>query len=285
MLPGDWIEAELPLLEGRSLERRTQTNEIIVAQTIELDGDRLTWNMRSPRRGESWCKLKKPRVGPRGGVLDKFVSLAGKDSPHAVLKLAKEWGVFGICEEHNLPRSHNSTIATGRAGCQPRGSFEESYWEPVRSWFKFAQHFQSILNVAARLHLNKKGTKRDWINIKGDRDDFRKTVSEQRWLIGDQVNALLFVGGVRLSFSWPHHHPSMDYSTGGVENLFGYLALQLALAIGRTDGLATCSACAQSYIPGRQPNANRRTYCLACGRKAAVRDASREYRRRKKRSA
>jgi hypothetical protein len=48
------------------------------------------------------------------------------------------------------------------------------------------------------------------------------------------------------------------------------------------DGVAICLACQRSYIPDRRPDPTRRNYCPSCGRRAAVRDASRAYRERKR---
>ena len=282
-----WVEAGLVRQENEiaTLERPTQTNRLIVPSTTVLDGDRLVWHMRSPQRGESWCKLKQPRIGPRGGVLDEFLSLAGKDDRQDVFQFAREWGVFGICE-HNLPCTHNQAAGTGGTGavpdaCLPRGSFDDVFWEPVEIWFGMAGLFQRILNIASELHQGKKGKSRDWERVKPMLEAEKKSLREQRYWLGTEVDFLLKLGGVELEFSW-RDHPAIVYSTGGLVNLFGYLALQLMLAISRTGGLVNCSNCAGTYIPSRRPNANLRNYCPGCGRKAALRDAARDYRRRQR---
>lgn len=65
---------------------------------------------------------------------------------------------------------------------------------------------------------------------------------------------------------------------------FQAIVLELVLAISNTNGLAVCSACPRSYIPERQPMAGRRNYCPSCRADGIpVRDAAREYRKRKNR--
>ena len=284
--PRPWSAAELLPESTRidSIERPTRAHKIMVPRTIELDDDRLKWDWRAvvhptdAKKRLSWVKLRSPKIGPRGGVLDEFLQLAKQDSPQSVLRFAREWGVLGICE-HDLPHSHNSPISTGGGGCSPRRCSEWVFWEPVNVWFQIAGHFNAILNIAAALHLGRKGKKRDWDLIKPMLDSEGRTLRAERYWLGTEIDAMLKIGDVRPTFSWVHHHPTIKYATGGAwANLFGYLALQLALAVSRTDGLATCSACGRSYMPDRRPNPDRRSYCEDCGLPAAQRDASRAYR-------
>jgi len=83
----------------------------------------------------------------------------------------------------------------------------------------------------------------------------------------------------RLTLRWDEgSSPKVELHSG---NLFDALATQLMLAVGRSSGLAHCSGCGALYFPARQPRVGGRNYCTDCGRRAAMRDASRDHRRRK----
>jgi transposase-like protein len=81
--------------------------------------------------------------------------------------------------------------------------------------------------------------------------------------------------------------PELNWRNGKITfelcggSLFGVLAVQLALAVNRSEGLAVCDGCKKPYIPRRQPRADQRHYCPDCGSKAALRDAQRDQRARK----
>jgi hypothetical protein len=95
------------------------------------------------------------------------------------------------------------------------------------------------------------------------------------------VNQWLQIGGVDIEFAWSGENPEIDLRP---RSLVGALAVQLAFAASRTDGLRICSSCGTAYVPERKPARTRRSYCKACGIKAAQRDAARDYRKRKKES-
>ncbi len=50
----------------------------------------------------------------------------------------------------------------------------------------------------------------------------------------------------------------------------------------KTQGTSTCCACGVVFQPKRPPAAGRSSYCPSCGKKAALRDAARRYRAKKK---
>lgn len=105
--------------------------------------------------------------------------------------------------------------------------------------------------------------------------------SANHFVISRAVNWWLHVGMVRPRLLWGEQAAGIVF---GSNSLFGHLALQLLLAIGKTEGLAVCSNCERIYAPSRQPTAGKRSYCSTCREKGvAVRDAQRDhrYRRRK----
>ena len=105
----------------------------------------------------------------------------------------------------------------------------------------------------------------------------RSRRADQRVLV-DLVNFWLQIGGIQPRFRWGADAPVVFL---GTPCLIGARAVQLLLAISRTDGLAICSACALPYIPTKQRAPNRRRYCPTC--RAAglpLRDAQRAHRTR-----
>jgi hypothetical protein len=102
----------------------------------------------------------------------------------------------------------------------------------------------------------------------------------ERLLLSTVVNGWADIGGLTLRHKWAISGAPRIALAG--HQLFGALAVQLLLAIGRTNGFAHCSACGKQYTPDRRPPPGRRHYCPECGRGAAERDAARDYRRRRK---
>ena len=66
-------------------------------------------------------------------------------------------------------------------------------------------------------------------------------------------------------------------------HLFAALACQLMFAVTRTEGLAICTGCGDSYIPTRKPRVDQRQFCEDCKQRGEpLRLASADYRKRKK---
>jgi hypothetical protein len=163
--------------------------------------------------------------------------------------------------------------------------------EPLAAWQAWSKKAQALINIGARLNQGKVAHVEDWRVIK-DRPDFglfgtepvMESVTDARRELADQLDGWISIGQVRPRISWRKDRArfSLDAVSSG-PNLFGLLALNIAVAIAvghGEQGLAVCSACGLSYIPDRRPNPNRRNYCEECGLKAAMRDASRDYRAR-----
>jgi hypothetical protein len=101
------------------------------------------------------------------------------------------------------------------------------------------------------------------------------------------------MGEVRPRLSWKSAPARWQLDLDAVStgpNLLGILALYIASEIAGTGrGMAFCSSCEQSYSPERRLNPNNRNYCPKCrgvsGKRAARRDASRDFRRREREKA
>jgi hypothetical protein len=167
--------------------------------------------------------------------------------------------------------------------------------EPLYEWRRYARRARGLLNVAAALHVGRVAAVEDWqAALAGWREPGRpKGLSTVPWwkrsvgadgrVVDMVIDLWLFLGNVRPRFSWTDSGSQL--ALGG-DGLVGALALQLMLAISRTDGLAMCSSCGVPYIPFKRPTAARRRYCSKC-RKAGVplRDAQRALRARAQVSA
>jgi hypothetical protein len=183
-------------------------------------------------------------------------------------------------------------------------------WEPIGAWRHYARQARAVLNIAACLHSGRPVATEDvetideWhatvehglaginpetglIDLPSQFPKWEPNYSDMGALVARVIEDWLWAGNVRPIFRWESGAPRMlfgQFGSRGFEKhsgLFAALAMQLALAVGRTDGLAICSACSSAYVPLRRPRADRRNYCPSCGRTAALRDASTRWRLRR----
>jgi hypothetical protein len=96
--------------------------------------------------------------------------------------------------------------------------------------------------------------------------------------LGIAISAWLRMAAITIDVRWLERRPNVSLIGAP---LFGALGVQLMLALTRSDGLAICTSCGEPYVPKRRPSRSRRNYCGSCGRTAAIRDAAREFRRRR----
>lgn len=247
------------------------------APDVALEDDCLVW---SPRGN---FKL----AHPSGKMLERFVALARAPSSR-IAAYANHWGVFGICD-HGLPCSHNPgpvprpimIMAQELPWCEPRGRRAGRAVEPVEIWRGYARKFRAVLNIAARLHQGGTASQEDWreLNIEVRDVTGRWTLARERNRLGVVLNQFLKQAQVGMEFIWKGETPVLSPSGS---DLFGAVVLQIVSAVGRSDGLAICSACSQSYIPSRRPRRDQRSYCGGCRRRQVPqRDAAAAYRRRR----
>jgi len=266
---------------------------ITVPNEIKIDGDRLLWDINGP------CN----QVRTRKDLVLEFADLVSA-SNDSVLKFAQKWGTLELCE-HEKPATHNLIYAPTNVSehfvpqanvfcCYPTGS------ERIEIWLNYARQCHTFLSIAERLHSGGKVRQEEWgvlvddLDLSGGVIDVGPAFAEwlsnparsevQAFALGEFVNRWLELASVRPSFIWedikePAH---ITFRTQSIGKLFAAIAIQLMLAINMSDGPAICSSCAKLYFPERQPRTGEAHYCLSCGRRAAVRDASRRYRQNKK---
>ena len=242
---------------------------------IELAEDAVEWRWQP---GKELPAL----VEPTHELLDEFLMLQDATDDE-ILSFAQRWGVLEICEHGYFSAAPDACLTR-----DPRAEWiARTVREPLAIWRSVVARFRGTLNVAAALQLGDVPDIGLWELASPDGARHLTYVREQEWWtlhaermqLAEDIDEWIRIGGVRPSFRY-----NLETETIDVElhpgALLGALSTQLAFAVARTDGLATCAACGSPFVPKRRPVAGRRTYCPTCGIKAAQRDASRAYRAR-----
>jgi hypothetical protein len=170
-----------------------------------------------------------------------------------------------------VPCSHASP---GSERCRPLGWSDQRpdnslhCWEPVAAWRAFSRRAFALIKLSDRLMQSKVGRPDDWRTVYAmsgrDAPWWKQHVGAERVLVGELVNEWLKMGDVRPYVDWNAHEKKPTVTFGG-SGLFGALALQLALAVGQSAGLAVCTHCRKEYPPTtRRPKAGQRRFCPEC---------------------
>jgi hypothetical protein len=275
-----------------ALERPVLASGWQVPPQIWLEDNTLRYSV-GPK-GFRECKTAKPSAG----LLEGFIRLT--DSPlSTILRFAQRYGLLGVKKRRDRPRAEDCIVLNKRYGLDYGYSVLEpaSYGggqdggEPIRNWRFWARKFSAALAIASSMAQGTYGDGARWKEIFGDSygppsRDYRcpfEGVTEEdvfcevRGKFYSQLEDWLTLGDVSLR---------LDYEGKGLvfatETLFSGLVLQLVSAVCGSSGFAVCSSCGNLYSPARQPNTSTRHYCGHCGRRAAVRDAVRDLRNRRR---
>ena len=117
--------------------------------------------------------------------------------------------------------------------------------ESVDVWRFFSRQAHAILDIAARVHAGNPGTNEDWLlvldhGLPGHHPTSLMEVN--RTFLLEAIRGWMSFGSVHL-WIWDLHG---KIGLAGAD-LFGKLALELALAVSRSKGLWVCSFCGQQY--------------------------------------
>jgi hypothetical protein len=274
----------------------------ISRHSIEIRNGELIWTLSKPiiasghalysgAVAREWMKVRALAEHQGRGVLDEFIRLCDS-TERDIVAFAKTWGVLELCH-HNLPFRHESWIVLppkypwdasmklslpqptrqrGMGGvCTPNGS------EPVESWRFFSRQAKAMLQIAASLQLEKRGPDAAWSNVLIDPLRPTAGLESQRRCLGEAVNVWLNLGDIQ---------PVIDIENQGLRwggtDLFGELAVQLALACFCSEGKAFCSVCGREFTPKKRLQPGSVHYCAnpRCQKEAAA-HRSRRYRQRK----
>lgn len=269
---------------------------------VRLQKGHLIWKQAPPKRiGNHWifdgevarnAIVTQHQAEQAGrGILDEFIVLCDGDDD-AILKYARTWGVLELCA-HNLPSCHEFSIGAplrlpppipkppavichwfheDPRQCTPIGR------EALATWRHFSEQARALLTIAADLQRARLGSVEDWSKLLKDRVSPADSLAAHKSCLRDAIEAWLKLGRVK---------PTIDDITTSLTwtgaDLFGELAVQIALAAKALDGQVLCVACGKEYQPKRLVIRRGFNYCpkIRCQREAAAARAKR-YRDRKK---
>jgi hypothetical protein len=243
-------------------------------------------------------------VTPSASLLTDFTALPAEPDKERLLEkllsFARDFGPLGFCKEHKiLPITHRQN------GCPPNIRLDPpATVESIQAWLFYAVRLRTVLNFTACLWRRRPVRPEDWailsagnwgapglavIEARGELHLRPKNKVPNRrvaWLwVARNVDYLLSTSGLRpvCRYQRPRGRFALRLEPSP-PSLFGSLAFQTMLLVCRSDGMAICVACGMPYPPPRRPRADQRTYCQdpKC-RRAAVRDATRDYRERQER--
>jgi hypothetical protein len=239
------------------------------------------------------------RVPPT--LLDQFVAVETDDG---MLRFAKRFGPLGFAND-------GERVAPPPLFGQ-RGERKES----LAWWFRWQAEFRTLLTLAALLregndpHREIFAQYEEWrvtVPARTLGNLVRKSSVLEKWsslprrvrhragvdLLNLRTRTLIERCGLRptvtfnptasgLSAAFYFQDATADGPTSIGLSLFGALTVQLLAAM-TYGGFAICSGCGSVFVPRtRRPAFGRRRYCPRCGRRAAVRDAKADHRRKKR---
>lgn len=257
------------------------------APRVEVEGDRLRWQYVRLEDDEEIAAFGPIRfsslpveTGVRPRLLIEFVDLADKNDD-AIAAFARKWGLLHPCA-HNVPRTHPPLVGEFRTGpfCDTVDGGAVAGLEPLAVWRVWASMGRAVVRVASQHRLGSNGDAADWSFLVPE-DQVHTVVGGSldvaKARLATVVEIWLRIGAVqpKVDLLRPPH-----LFVSGVD-LFGAIALQLAMVVTSSTGVSFCSGCGSAYSPTHQPAARRRHYCDGCRDDGVpVRDASSAYRGR-----
>lgn len=225
-------------------------------------------------------------------LLFDFLALA-EASAADIAAFAARFAVLGLCWDHGRPFGHQRRftlpdLSKGTPNARCEAWFEATkagrYEERVEDWRRWARRFRLVFDRANALkQTTRSAPLLDEKFLRGYHADSSRaggTVNNRSslwdqlarvltwWLEDAEVVPNVSATGDRLKLDLA---ATAHYA-------FPILAVQLFLFVAGARQVATCSACGHPYLPRRQPQKGRDSYCPACGRKAANRAAIRRFR-------
>jgi hypothetical protein len=263
------------------------------APRIEIDGDHLRWQYVRMAGDEEVVAFGPIKVlalpvetGVKPPLLIDFINLAER-SDRTVAAFARKWGLLHPCA-HGFPRTHPPLPGEDRRGpfCGTVDADALDGVEPLAVWRLWSKMTGAIVRIASRQSI----AGREGMETNGDLSDWQMlvphdqvkgvmtgTLDAAKRRLSSVVEMWLRIGAVQPRVD-PLKPPHLVVS--GVD-LFGAIALQLAMVVTSTKGLPFCAGCGRAFAPDRRPTSGRNNYCPVCiSDKVSARDASTAYRRR-----
>lgn len=290
-------------INNRGVRRPIGPDSILVPKLVTLANGRVLWSFgdgfrtvqAAPGLLLEFADLSQaPKADTVGRIPDPSLD-SRVTFEERVLAFAGRWGVLELCR-HRLPASHAPEVSgqsVPAAWCTPRRS-AGVFCESTVDWRCWANGFRTLLGIAANLGNGGAVSASDWEpvlelpNLVGN-DFLRKRGSSELNYekLSVVLNVLVSDAAIRPCLFRLENGWQIKFSggTGGC-GLFGALVTQLMITSTLTQGVELCSACGRAYFPTRLPNRARRHYCSNCSRESVpLRDAAREYRRRKRQAS
>ena len=148
----------------------------------------------------------------------------------------------------------------------------------MATWRFFSEQANALLSISADLHLIGLGEREDWAKLLRDGVPLSNHSMPKDFVVRDVIEDWLKLGRIK---------PAIDDLTGGLTwtgaDLFGELAVQIALAAKSRDGQAFCIVCGNAYEPKRRVIRRGFNYCPAPNaRRVAAAQRAKRYRDRKR---
>ena len=214
-------------------------------------------------------------------MLDAFVRIK---EGHDVLKFAKRFGVLELCAEgHIHPRELRKFMRRLSPECTPEGWSTTPWHERVEHWLSYVQGARAALRIATALHQEKPTQPSDWhealapfsILVDSEFTLNQESPQSQRGLLGMIIDRWLHGADVRPTFRWDGAGPRIAL----IAQTFGMIGVQLMFAVSKSQGLAVCDGCGQTYMrEGRKPQRGRMNFCNGCRGKTAAKLRKRKQR-------
>lgn len=248
---------------------------ILRPRRVWQDGNFVRWTTQPDLPG-----IEPERAPDNPGLLEDFLYLKNGNAEEIIAFMERN-GPLDVCEHKICGHKGRPRWKHGRDCIIPRGPEQEGCL-PIETWKHLSAKVVDVLDISAQLHMGQYAESKQFGKVIAG-SDF-DVLQSQRPLVAEIISQWLNQH-VRLVLKWwEETPPTIRVQPNG---LWGAIALDCALAIARSEGLAICSSCALPYAPTRRPNPKRNRYCPRCGHKAALRDAQqrqREKRRQEKKS-
>jgi len=230
-------------------------------RVVDDSGDyRLLW-------AHDWNGLTASRVN--GDPLKPFLALAEQEDarlPAQVQRFADKWGVLGLCPDHMLPATHNST-------CQVQ------IWSPtwagieeIAAWKSYSRLFRNLLKAARLLH-DEQQLPLQLAREAGLNDPYPlgDDIPGSQFRLAQLVTRLLCLAAVQVVFKWGRFdfqgstgaavQPHLVLGAGGT--IFSALVLRLALAAARhnSEHIGLCANCGEAVTRHRRGRVGYRVFC------------------------
>lgn len=267
-----------------SIERPVSEAPWLVPAEVEVRDGWLYW--RNWREWDGAVELGTNRPDDRK-VLTSFVQLAEagrEDRAGRIRGFARTFGVLGLCEAHGNPPATCGGCPTSPAWLELAPSQGR---ERLRHWLRWAQRARALLRTSAALHRSEEPNPEDWSKLLAMHDAagwlVDQSAGELRDVVGGIVDDWLRRARLSVRFRWDKEQPDIELASA---DAFGAVGRQLAFALARVDGFATCAGCGTPFVPDRRPRQGERSWCAECKKRSVpekIRQA--EYRSRREKGS